>query len=101
MGQVCTATSRIYVQDTIYEKFVSQFKEYTVANTSVGSQFDEGVSHGPQISKAQQDKILKYVETAKSEGARLVLGGTKSSDKGYFIEPTIFADTTHDMKINK
>lgn len=101
MGQVCTSTSRIYVQDTIYDSFLEQFKEYTIKNTKMGSQFDKDVSHGPQISKVQQEKILNYVQTAKSEGARLVLGGTASSDKGYFVEPTIFADTTQEMKIVK
>lgn len=87
------------MQDTIYEKFLEQFKDYTVQNTTVGSQFSDDTTHGPQISKAQQEKILSYMESAKSEGARVILGGNASSEKkGYFIEPTIFADTTRDMK---
>ncbi|CAI6336088.1 unnamed protein product [Periconia digitata] len=99
MGQVCTATSRIYVQDTIYDKYLSLLKDYTLNNTTIGSQFDESVNHGAQISKAQQDKILGYVQSGKDEGARLVTGGNAKEGKGYFVEPTIFADTTQDMKI--
>ncbi|RYP45864.1 hypothetical protein DL769_011432 [Monosporascus sp. CRB-8-3] len=98
MGQVCTSTSRIYVQDTIYDKFLDRFKEYTMENTTSGSQFDEKTTHGPQISKVQQEKILSYVESAKSEGGRLLLGGKPGAEKGYFVEPTIFADTKNHMK---
>jgi aldehyde dehydrogenase (NAD+) len=101
MGQVCTATSRLYVQDTIYDKFLEAFKKQTKENTNIGSQFDANVNHGPQVSKAAQERILSYVESAKSEGAELIHGGTQSSipEKGYFIEPTVFANCTNDMKI--
>ncbi|CAJ2500214.1 Uu.00g030670.m01.CDS01 [Anthostomella pinea] len=101
MGQVCTSTSRIYVQDSIYDKFLEQFKEYTIQNTTSGSQFDDKVTHGPQISKAQQEKIQSYIATAKSEGGRLLLGGNSHSGKGYFVEPTIFADMKNDMKASR
>lgn len=99
MGQICTATSRLYVQDTIYDDFVKKLKEHTAQNTSIGSQFDPKVSHGPQVSKVQMEKILGYVDSAKSEGAELVVGGTRPTDKGYFIEPTIFKDVKNDMKV--
>lgn len=99
MGQICTCTSRIYVQDTVYDSFIEQFKQYTIENSKVGSQFDPSVNHGPQVSKTQRDRILSFVESAKSEGAQLVLGGgSGSQDKGYFIEPTIFKDTNRSMK---
>lgn len=100
MGQVCTATSRIYVHDSIYESFVESFKQYTIANSKVGSQFDPVANHGPQVSRAQRDRILGYVDSARSEGGQLVLGGggTSSFDKGYFVEPTIFKDTNRSMK---
>lgn len=100
-GQVCTSTSRIYVQEPIYEKFLEEFKKYTQENTTIGSQFDSNVTHGPQISKSQQEKILSYVESAKSEGARLILGGEVSNKQGYFVDPTIFADTKNDMKASR
>jgi aldehyde dehydrogenase (NAD+) len=100
-GQVCTSTSRIYVQDSVYEKFLEEFKKYTQENTTIGSQFDSNVTHGPQISKSQQEKIMSYVESAKSEGARLILGGEVSNKQGYFVDPTIFADTKNDMKASR
>jgi aldehyde dehydrogenase (NAD+) len=103
MGQVCTATSRLYVQDTIYSEFLEAFKKHTKENTAVGSQFDGATNHGPQISKDAHDKILGYIETGKAEGAELIHGGTQSGlpEKGYFVQPTVFANVKNDMKIVK
>lgn len=98
MGQICTATSRIYVHDSIYDTFVERLKQYTIENSKIGSQFDPSVTHGPQISRAQRDRILSYVDSAKSESAQLVLGGSAPQGKGYFMEPTIFKDTNRGMK---
>lgn len=99
MGQICTATSRIYVQDIIYESFIEKFRQYTIENSKIGSQFDPSMNHGPQVSRAQRDRILSYVDSAKSEGGQLILGGGSAcNDKGYFVEPTIFRDTNHGMK---
>jgi aldehyde dehydrogenase (NAD+) len=101
MGQVCTATSRLYVQDTIYDKFLDAFKKQTKESTKIGSQFDADTNHGPQVSKAAQEKILAYLDTAKSDGAELIYGGRQDGvpEKGYFVEPTIFANCTNSMKI--
>lgn len=99
MGQICTCTSRIYVQDAVYDTFIEKFKQYTIENSKWGSQFDPSVNHGPQVSQVQRDRILEYVASAKSEGAQLVLGGGSKDGKGYFIEPTIFKDTNRDMKV--
>jgi aldehyde dehydrogenase (NAD+) len=99
MGQICTATSRIFIQDTIYEKFIEAFKEQVKAATKIGDSFDHETTHGPQITKAQFDKILNYIELGKSEGAVLAMGGQKHGSKGYYIEPTVFRDVTSSMKI--
>ncbi|RVX75080.1 hypothetical protein B0A52_01357 [Exophiala mesophila] len=98
MGQVCTSTSRIYVHESIYQKFLAEFKEFTLKTSVVGNQFDPNVNHGPQVSKIQHEKILQYVEAAQADGAKLILGGVKGKGSGYFIEPTIFADATNDMR---
>lgn len=98
MGQICTSTSRIYVHHSIYQKFLDEFKEYTLKTSSLGSQFDPQVNHGPQVSKAQYEKILQYVDIAKSDGAKLILGGVKAGENGYFVKPTIFADARNDMR---
>lgn len=100
MGQICTAVSRIFVKEGVYEDFVRQFKDYTVQNTRIVSQFDPQVTHGPQVSKVQQGKILEYAKSAMSDGAQLILGGSAPADqKGFFIMPTIFGNITNDMTV--
>jgi aldehyde dehydrogenase (NAD+) len=65
----------------------------------VGDPTDPATTQGPQVSKAQFDKIMGYIETAKAEGATLGTGGARAGDKGYFVEPTVFSDVTDDMTI--
>lgn len=83
------------VQDGIYDKFVSAFKDYVVNTSVVGDPFKDDTFQGPQVTKAQYERILSYIEAGKSEGATLVSGGKAYKDvggKGFFIEPTIFSD---------
>ncbi|EWC44651.1 aldehyde dehydrogenase [Drechslerella stenobrocha 248] len=101
MGQVCTATSRVYVQESIYDNFIEEFKKYVAEVNVVGDPFDETTYQGPQVSKVQHDKILGYIDAGLSEGARLVSGGKRHGDKGYFIQPTIFADVKDHMTISR
>ncbi|KAF5104824.1 hypothetical protein DV451_000217 [Geotrichum candidum] len=101
MGQNCSSTSRILIQDTIYDKFVDALVKYTKETYSVGDVYDATKHHGPVISKVQFDKILGYVESGKEQGATLAFGGKAPYEKGYFIEPTIFSDVTDEMKIWK
>ncbi|KAJ0420512.1 aldehyde dehydrogenase [Aspergillus carlsbadensis] len=105
MGQICTATSRIYVQDTFYDTFIEQFKQYTIQNTKVGNPFDASTTHGPQVSKAQRDRILRYIQKTKDEGAELVLGGGEATAEGngngngngFFVPPTILKNCSQSM----
>ncbi|RVX74010.1 hypothetical protein B0A52_02900 [Exophiala mesophila] len=102
-GQICTATSRVLVQEGVYDKFVEKFKEVVLATSKVGDPFAEDTFQGPQVTKAQYDRVLSYIESGKSEGATLASGGvphTKVGDgKGFFIEPTIFTGVKDTMKI--
>lgn len=103
-GQICTATSRILVQDTVMDKFLAQFKEVIASTSKVGDPFAEDTYQGPQVTKAQYEKVLSYIESGKSEGATLARGGTpntniNSDGTGFFIEPTVFTDVTETMKI--
>uniref|UniRef100_A0A8D8URZ9 Aldehyde dehydrogenase, mitochondrial n=1 Tax=Cacopsylla melanoneura TaxID=428564 RepID=A0A8D8URZ9_9HEMI len=98
MGQCCCAGSRTFVQDTIYDEFVARSGERAKQRT-VGDPFDEKVEQGPQIDKEQMDKILSFIESGKSQGAHLVAGGGRAGDKGYFVQPTVFANVRDDMKI--
>jgi aldehyde dehydrogenase (NAD+) len=101
-GQKCTATSRAIVEESIYDKFVEALAERT-AKLKVGNGMEPGVDIGPAVDQGQLETNLKYIEIGKQEGARLVLGGNRLTggdyDKGYFVEPTIFADVTEDMRL--
>jgi aldehyde dehydrogenase (NAD+) len=89
-GQVCCATSRILVHESIYEKFIQKLIDFTTTASVVGDPFDEKTSHGPQVSKLQFERVMKYVERGKAEGAKLVLGGTTPGTN--LISPTVFKD---------
>lgn len=99
-GQCCIAGSRLFVQEGIYDEFVKRSVESAKAMT-VGDQFDANAEQGPQIDKTQLDKILGYVETGKKEGAKLLTGGNRVGNKGFFCEPTVFADVDDNMTIAK
>ena len=97
-GQCCIAGSRLIVHEDIYDEFVE--KSIAAASAAVvGDPTDPATTQGPQVSKAQFDKIMGYIETAKAEGATLGTGGARAGDKGYFVEPTVFSDVTDDMTI--
>uniref|UniRef100_A0A914V1C9 Aldehyde dehydrogenase domain-containing protein n=1 Tax=Plectus sambesii TaxID=2011161 RepID=A0A914V1C9_9BILA len=98
MGQNCCAASRTYVQEEIYDKFVAMSTERAQQKT-VGDPFDPKNESGPQIDEEQYSKILEMIESGKQEGARLMTGGGKMDGKGYFIQPTVFADVTDSMRI--
>jgi len=99
-GQCCCAGSRVYVQDSIYDKFVARFKERATQN-KVGDPFEHDTFQGPQVSQLQFDRIMSYIQSGKDAGATIETGGNRMGDKGYFIEPTIFSNVTEDMKIQQ
>ncbi|RDB27442.1 Aldehyde dehydrogenase [Hypsizygus marmoreus] len=100
MGQACTAGSRIFVQETIYDEFLDKFT--TIAkylHAATGDPFTPGIEHGPQVSQTQFERVMGYIESGKSEGATIHIGGARQGSAGYFIQPTIFTDVKPDMKI--
>ncbi|KAF5346533.1 hypothetical protein D9756_010088 [Leucocoprinus leucothites] len=100
MGQICIAGSRIYVQEGIYDKFLEGFTEYAEGLTkATGSPFEEETRHGPQVSKAQYERVMEYIESGTSEGAKVHTGGGRFGEEGYFIKPTVFVDAKPSMKI--
>ena len=103
-GQKCTATSRAIVEDAIYDKFVDALVERT-RKLKVGDGMKAGIDIGPAVDQGQLETNLKYIEIGKKEGARLCCGGHRLTgegyDKGFFVEPTVFADVTEDMTIAK
>ena len=104
-GQICTSTARIYIHEKIYDDFVKLFLEYTKKQAIVGDPWDDNTWVGPVASKTQFDRILSYIDVAKKEGATLMRGGevapNRPNGKGYFIEPTVFADATPTMRISR
>lgn len=101
-GQVCSAGSRILVEESIYDKFVDRFVQ-RAKQISVGPGDDPNSEMGPIVSQEHMERVLKYIEIGKEEGARLICGGkriTKNGlDKGFFVEPTVFVDVKPDMRI--
>ena len=97
-GQNCSACTRIYVQKENYEKVIQGLKE-RAEKIKLGPGMNDDTDMGPLVSKKQQRTVLDYIEKGKAEGARLVTGGTAPFDKGYYVEPTIFADVEDDMTI--
>jgi len=104
MGEVCSAGSRLVLQDTIYDEFLRRLAT-RASRIKVGPGSREGSEIGPLISEAHMNKVLSYIEIGKQEGARLICGGKRLTgeglEKGFFVEPTIFADCTPDMRIVK
>ncbi|KAK0516343.1 hypothetical protein JMJ35_000946 [Cladonia borealis] len=102
MGQICTATSRVLVEESIYDEFVTLFKEQVKAVSKVGDPFSDETFQGPQVTKTQYERVLSYIESGKSEGAILATGGEAYKDvngKGFFIHPTVFTNVQDHMKI--
>ncbi|XP_013914212.1 PREDICTED: retinal dehydrogenase 2 isoform X2 [Thamnophis sirtalis] len=97
-GQCCTAGSRVYVEEPIYEEFVRRSVERAKRRV-VGSPFDPTTEQGPQIDRKQYKKILELIQSGVAEGARLECGGQGLGRKGFFIEPTVFSNVTDDMRI--
>ena len=97
-GEVCCAGSRLFLERSIHDEFVDKLSS-RASSLSVGNPEDAGTQMGAQVSKEQFDKILGYIDTGKQEGAKLVTGGERCGEKGYFIRPTIFDAVDNNMKI--
>ena len=101
-GQVCCAGSRIFVQEGIYDEFVAKLIE-AFQKVKVGNPMDMSTQMGSQINERQLEKILKYVEIGKEEGAVVLTGGKRAVvpgfEKGAFMEPTLLANVTNDMRV--
>ena len=101
-GQVCCAGSRIFVQEGIYDEFVSKLTQ-AFKEVKVGDPMSMQTQMGSQINEKQLQKILNYVEIGKKEGAIVLAGGERASveglEKGAFMQPTLLANVTNDMRI--
>ncbi len=101
-GQKCTATGRAIVEDAIYDKFLTALIERT-RKLKVGDGMQPGIDIGPLVDQNQLDTVLRYIEIGKKEVGAPKIGGNRITtgglEKGYFVEPTIFADVEESMTI--
>ncbi|MGH7170259.1 MAG: aldehyde dehydrogenase family protein, partial [Gemmataceae bacterium] len=97
-GQCCCAGSRLFVEEKVHDQFVEKVLK-KAKSQKVGDPFDLDTTQGPQVSQEQFDRIMGYIDAGKKEGAKLLTGGNRCGERGYFIEPTVFDDVKDDMKI--
>jgi len=97
-GQCCCAGSRLFVEEKCYDEFVAKSVE-RAKQRIVGSPFDLQTEQGPQVDQDQFNKVMSYIESGMREGAHLLYGGSRVGDRGFFIQPTVFADVRDEMKI--
>lgn len=101
-GQICSSGSRIYIQDSIYDEMLIKFKNYIENEIKVGDPFNSENYQGAITNKSQFNTILSYIDIGlKSGHAKLLTGGERIGDVGYFIKPTVFYDVEQDSQINK
>ncbi len=93
-GQTCVCSNRLYVQEAVYDEFVTKFAA-KVRTAKVGNGFEDGVNQGPMIEEAALVKVQRHVDDAVAKGARVLVGGKRLP--GQFFEPTVVADATADM----
>src|SRR6478736_6330523 len=103
-GQSCGSTSRAFIHEKIYDAVLARVQE-RIRHFKPGIPTDPSTTMGAIVSKVQCDRVVSFIESAKQEGARLLCGGGRPSDpklaKGFYIEPTVFADVTMGMRIGR
>jgi len=99
-GQVCTAGTRILVEKSVHDDFVSSLLEST-ASMKLGDPLEEDTQMGPVVSQEQMERVTGYIEIGKSEGAEVAVGGERATElgDGYFVQPTVFTGVSNDMRI--
>src|SRR4051812_38395916 len=97
-GQCCCAGSRLFVEEKAYDAFVDKIVAKAKARR-VGDPFDPATEQGPQVSQEQYDRVMGYIDAGRTDGAKLLLGGNRVGNRGYFVEPTVFTDVRDEMKI--
>ncbi len=99
-GQVCSAGSRLFVQEKVYDRTVDELTK-SVENLHIGPGIDPMTQMGPLVSQTQMERVLGYISVGNKEGARLVAGGKRADNlgAGFFVQPTVFADVDGKMRI--
>ena len=97
-GQVCTAGSRVYVHDKVFDRVMERVA--AIADSMpMGPGLDASTQIGPLVSARQMDRVLGYIEAGRDEGARAIAGGARKEGAGFFVKPTVLVDTDHSMRV--
>ncbi len=99
-GQCCCAGSRLFVEHSVFDQVVEGVSKIA-KEIRLGDGFDPSTQMGPLVSKEQFDRVCGYIESGASEGAKILAGGKSLPRSGYFVEPTVLAETTGYMKVVK
>ena len=99
-GQVCSAGSRILAHADIYDEVVERLAA-RAKSMRIGDPLEASTSMGPLVSEVQMKRVLSYIDIGRSEGARVVTGGARATDKGYYVQPTVFAGVEHEMRVSQ
>jgi aldehyde dehydrogenase (NAD+) len=97
-GQVCSAATRVIVEVSVHDAFVEKLAK-RASGLRIGDPLETSTTLGPLISRSQMDRVLGYIDAGRGEGASVVSGGARSGNRGFFVEPTVFAGVTGDMRI--
>jgi phenylacetaldehyde dehydrogenase len=97
-GQCCTAGSRLYVEKKVFDRVVSGVAE-AARNIKLGHGFDPTTQMGPLVSEEQLKRVCGYLDAGRDEGAKALVGGRRSGERGYFVEPTVLVDTASGMRV--
>ena len=99
-GQVCTASSRLYVHEKVYDQVVEGIAEFS-QTMKTGNGLDMEVMFGPLVSERQLQRVSNYVDIGRKEGADILCGGTSIGEEGFCYAPTVIGNTKNDMKISR
>ena len=97
-GQVCISPTRFYVQEPVYDRFLKRFTEYADA-IKLGDGLDQGITMGPLANARRLDAMAAIVYDSRSRGGKVVTGGKRRGNQGYFFEPTVITDVPDDCKV--
>ncbi len=99
-GQVCSAGSRILAHADIYDEVVERLAA-RAKSMRIGDPLEASTSMGPLVSEVQMNRVLSYIDIGRNEGAKVVAGGARATDKGYYVQPTVFAGVEHEMRVSQ
>jgi succinate-semialdehyde dehydrogenase/glutarate-semialdehyde dehydrogenase len=97
-GQVCISPTRFYVQEPVYDRFLKRFTDFA-NNIKLGDGLEDGTTMGPMANSRRLDALESFVNDAKNRGGKIVTGGKRRGNQGYYFEPTVVTDIPDDSKV--